>query len=143
MGLESINFVFRSDCNIEKKLQTIEHSLHLKDNLFAYADNGKYWIDLLVKDNNTLSLRIALCNPSAYVSNALIRLLKLLFEKTFILYSPDYNKNISSNIDWELEVKSFIKEKKDIFHERYGNIEQAISADSFYDHLNGIVENKL
>lgn len=137
MGLESINLFFQSEEAFEETLKKNSLIEYCKDHQYVYKMNSKYWIDIQMLDLHTASLRIVLSNPSDSLIIALDKLLLFLFKldkpqlkdmvtkKIYCIYNNEVRK--------ELE-ETFIK-RKNVFKEMYGDYENAIGADEFYEKL--------
>lgn len=138
MGLEAINFFFRSEEQLEDKITSNKNVTHIEGKQFAYKKDHDFWIDLELQDQYSLSIRITLCNPKEIVLKALHDLLSFLFDLRGAVLK-DMNTKQTYNL-YDEKVK---KELEDSYHTKqktftmiYGNDMAAISSKEFYKKLN-------
>ena len=134
MGLEAINFFFRSKEQIESAVASNKDIIHSKEGKYVYKKDNNFWIDLEFQDSNSLSIRITLCNPRDTVLIALYHLVSFLFSlkggtlidmNTKQVYET-YNNEVKEALE-----KSYLNKKK-IFQDIYGEYTAAISSEEFY-----------
>ena len=138
MGLEAINFFFRSEEQLEDKITSNKNVTHIKGKQLAFKKDHDFWIDLELQDQYSLSIRITLCNPKEIVLKALHDLLSFLFDLRGAVLK-DMNTKQTYNL-YDEKVK---KELEDSYHTKqktftmiYGNDTAAISSKEFYKKLN-------
>lgn len=134
MGLETINFLFSSSEQMEYAIKMNKDVIHAEDKEYIYKKDNDYWIDLKFNNEYSLSIRIALCNPTEPTMIALDHLATFLFgfkdgifidikaKKKYLSYNEEMKKDL---------FESFIK-SKDVFKEMYGDFTAAISSEEFY-----------
>lgn len=144
MGLEAINFFFRSEEQIENTIASNKEITHCEGKKYVYKKDNNYWIDIELQDSYSLSIRITLSNPREQVLLALHHLLSFLFSiKHPILMdlaTKQVYKTYTNEVREELE-RSYLNRKK-IFENIYGNYTAAISSEEFYKQQNEI-SNKM
>ena len=133
MGLESINFAFVSDVDLNIELPKQKHVYSFGDNKYVCKEDDKYWIDIMIIDKNHMSIRIALCNPSEDVLNGFWELLSNIFMKDCSLYCFDFKIRMNGLDESVRKMLNFLfYRKKESFKRWNGDIVAAISADDFY-----------
>lgn len=134
MGLESINFFFKSEEQLTKEtLQQIGVE-HVQDNKYVFKKEQKYWIDIELQDQQTLSIRITLCNPFGNLFGGMDKLLESLFnyEKPILVDMSTKNKYTTYDLQTkELLSNSYLK-KREPFKAMYGDNTAAIGSEEFY-----------
>lgn len=136
MGLESVNFLFKSEYNLKDILLSFDHIYSFNNREYFYKEDKKFWIDLLLQDQFRLSIRIALCNPMEEVLNAFFLLLDQLFEDGGLLFNLNDKREFADIADISRsEIREIYKERKDIFEKYYGYMEMAIGVESFYEKM--------
>lgn len=134
MGLEAINYIFRSEMALNELLYKNRDISQLSRQYYCYCEAGKFWIYLELHDNHTLSIRIALCNPIQGVLNALSSLIEFLYSQTdgwlFDMHSKEKYSAFNPLVAEKLKY-SFLN-KRSTFSEMYGEMAEAIGSDEFY-----------
>lgn len=139
MGLESINFVVKTSQNLIDILTRIKNMHVIKHAEYTYQEKNKFWIDILLKEHNILSIRIVLSNPMEATLAAFIDLITVLFEKDAILYNYESKIEIQQiNEISKKVIRLIFEERKMIFNQMYGNITKAIGVDEFYQYINNM-----
>lgn len=139
MGLEAINFFFRSEEPIKEGLEKNVDFEHQDDKRYVYKKEDQYWIDLELQDLFSLSLRITLCNPQKEVLLALHKLLIFLFSFKGAILIDLTTKEVYKTYDEEVRnmlLSSYIQKKK-TFVGMYGNYTAAINSEEFYKRIRG------
>ena len=133
MGLEAINFSFHSKEPLEEKLALNKEIKYIKENKYVLNMNDNFWIDLELQSQNSLSIRITLCNPTEPVLEALFNLVGYLFKGNGQLIEmrskqvyQTYNDELKENLK-----KLYFNQKKK-FQEIYGDYTAAIGSEEFY-----------
>lgn len=134
MGLEAINFLFRSEEQLKNNLEKNSLFVQIDDKKYLYRNEYHYWIDLELQDVNSMSIRIALCNPLREVLHALDDLLIYLFSLDGAVLMDLTTKGKFENYNEEVRDLIFdsYARKKKVFVEIYGAYEAAISSEEFY-----------
>lgn len=134
MGLEAINFVFRSEEPIEYIITSNNDIIYNEGKKYIYKKHNDYWIDMEIQDMYSLSIRIALCNPTESVLIAFSHLLSFLFGFKGGVLIDIIKKQIYKF--YNDEVKNALEEsylnKKMVFESMYGNYTAAIGSEEFY-----------
>ena len=145
MGLEAINFFFRSEEQIEYTVASNKDITHVEGKKYVYKKANDYWIDLEFQDLNSLSIRITLCNPRESVLMALSHLLSFLFNfnggTLMDMNTKQVYKNYNEEVKKALE-ESYLKRKK-VFQDMYGDYVAAISSEEFYRRQGEIRDTKV
>lgn len=134
MGLETINFFFRSEEQIEYSITSNKDIIHGGGKKYVYKKDKDYWIDLEFQNLYSVSIRITLCNPQEPVLTALYNLLSVLFSfKNGMLMdmsTKQVYKTYNNEAKEALE-RSYLNRKK-VFQDIYGNYTAAIGSEEFY-----------
>lgn len=133
MGLEAINFFFRSNDPIKKILDNNSEISIIDNKRYVYKKEMEFWIDIELQDDFSLSIRIALCNSNRKVLNALYNLLMYLFKFGGVLYNLN-TKEIFKTYDEKAKdkINSSYEARKKVFEYMYNDFEAAISSEEFY-----------
>lgn len=144
MGLEAINFFFRSEEQIEYSVASHKDITHIDGKKYAHKKDNDYWIDIEFQDPYSLSLRITLCNPREPVLVAFHHLLLFLFSfkngTLMDMTTKQVYKAYNNEIREALE-RSYLNKKK-VFENMYGNYTAAIGSEEFYKRQNKISNRK-
>ena len=135
MGLEAINFFFRSDEPIKGLL--LSEFTHADDRKYMYTEDNNYWIDIEIQDAYSVSIRITLCNPLKPVLKALHQLLTYLFRlKNGVLIDLNTKQSYRTYNDLiRIDIEGSYLNKKKRFENIYGNFVAAIGSEEFYKRL--------
>lgn len=134
MGMEAINFLFRSREPLRKIIEDKSGIIYLKDEKYVFHVVNKFWIDIELQDIFSLSIRMTLSNPKESALSALDELLLYLFSfENGSLINLDskevfekYNAEVKERI-----VNSYESRKK-VFEQMYGDFTAAVSSEEFY-----------
>lgn len=134
MGLEAINFLFRSQEQIKSAVESNKDIAHNEGKNYVYKRDNDYWIDIELQDFYSLSLRITLCNPTGSVLRALYHLFSFLFHlKGSVLTDMSTKKKYTVyNDEMKLAIEESYLNRKKLFQEMYGDYTAAISSEEFY-----------
>jgi hypothetical protein len=134
MGLEAINLLFKSKEPIELFFTSKIEVMHHQGKKYSYVKDDEYWIDLEIQDNNSLSIRIALCNPNRSVLMALFSLLASLFRLKESMLIEMNTKQVFKELDDKTKeaLEKLYLERKNVFQSMYGSYTAAISSEEFY-----------
>lgn len=134
MGLEAINFFFRSEEQIEYKAASNKEITRISGNKYVYKEEDNYWIDLEFQDPNALSIRITLCNPTEAVLTALDHLVAFLFgfQGGILLDANTKQTYKTYNNDIQEALRASYLNRKKVFQEIYGAYTAAIGSEEFY-----------
>jgi hypothetical protein len=134
MGLESINLFFHANEQIENVVAASGDFIYIENRKYVYKRDNDFWIDIEFQDLNSLSIRIALCNPTNSLLNGLNSLLLLLFKfkgsKLMVMNTNRIFKEYNDEVRNALEL-SYINRKK-VFESIYGNFTAALGSEEFY-----------
>lgn len=133
MGLEAVNFFFRSHEPIREILECNSEIVSVEDKRYVYRKGGEFWIDIELQDDFCLSIRIALCNPMDITLMKLDNLLLYLFKNGGVLYNL-HTKDIFKWYDEDVKRKLIFsyEMRKKVFGEIYHDFEAAVSSEEFY-----------
>lgn len=147
MGLEAINFFFSlKEPNIRKVLESNSEIERRDEKRYVYKKENLFWIDLEVQHENSISIRITLCNPMEETFKAFDDLLRFLFSYGPALLENLNTKGVFRQYDtpaYEKIIAAY-KKRKEVFERMYGNYTAAISSEEFSERKrNGEVERKM
>ncbi|MBN8861886.1 MAG: hypothetical protein J0H92_00860 [Sphingobacteriales bacterium] len=134
MGLEAINFFFRSEEQIQHAITLNKDIVNSEGKKYVYKKDNDYWIDIEIQDLYSLSIRVTLCNPMDSVLSALDRLLSFLFSSKGSMLTDISAKKVYNiyNEDVKEALKESYLKRKKMFEEIYGDYTAAIGSEDFY-----------
>jgi hypothetical protein len=137
MGLEAINFFFHSKDNIESEIAILENIEHGGGKKYIYKKSDVFWMDLEFLNSNSLTIRIALCNPEQHAFVALHNLLLFLFSFKGGELKDMWTKEVYTSYNDEVKKKLICsyKNKRKAFIEIYGDYVAAIGSEEFYKRI--------
>lgn len=144
MGLEAINYYYRSKEKAGRLLKDFGAQLHPDESRYPVLTGDDYFIEFELYDEHTISIRITLSNPQIPVLNKLKQLLTyLLVENEGVLKDlhTKQSHHMLNETTWALIERSY-HSKKSLFEERYGHIVAAVSSSQFRDMRRGDGSNK-
>lgn len=134
MGLEAINYFFRSENEIKTKAINEIGMLHSESNKYFLEGKNRFYIDVEFSDSYSLSIRVTLCNPIDTIIEALFELFENLFRLgSGILTDMSTRTNYDElHTDTKEKLRSSYLEKRKNFCDMYGIYSAAISSEEFY-----------
>lgn len=134
MGLEALNFFFCTGERIKDVIQLNPEIKHLEGNKYVLSNENKYWIDIQLQSNYSLSIQITLCNPRDSLLLAIHNLLLYLFRFREAILNNPHTKEVFNTYNDEVREKiiNSYEDRKKTFEEIYGSFTAAIGSDEFY-----------
>ncbi|HWY38578.1 MAG TPA: hypothetical protein VNY73_08470 [Bacteroidia bacterium] len=133
MGLESANYLFKSEKAITSTVKLKSDFKELDRNKWALISEKRYWIELEPLNDYSISIRFVLCNPEKEVLNAFFTFLSFLFINDGELIDLN-TKNVFTHLNEttkEKLIESYIQKRK-VFKELYGNYTAVLGVEDFY-----------
>lgn len=149
MGLESANYQFVPSSSpsshvldVLKSLGAVEATSSARSYKDFILSGESHWIDLRIgtfsseKTGDTLSIRVALCNPDSVGPVLLCLFQKLLHECGGHIFDKDARVQYSDADDasWQRLWRDY-QARRETFRKMFGNIEAVISGDDFFKFL--------
>jgi|GEM_PF-1891755 len=134
MGLESINFIFRSEEPMKNIIEDNHQIERFDEARYVYAEEKLFWIDIKLQKEYCISIRIALSNPIDSVLKALDNLLLYLFGSTGGMLTNLNTKEEYGDYDEHTEKRIIdtYKDRHKVFEGIYGDYTSTIGSDAFY-----------